>query len=48
MGFAPRPEGTCPQPALSDGEESLAPLVSDYWRNPLPAETRALVSFCRV
>ena len=26
MGFALRPEGTCPQPALSDGEESLAPL----------------------
>ena len=26
MGFALRPEGTCPQPALSDGEEFLAPL----------------------
>ena len=26
MGFALRPQGTCPQPALSDGEEFLAPL----------------------
>lgn len=36
MGFAPRPEGTYPQPALSDGEESLARLGLRLLEEPAP------------